>query len=165
MYTKENRMKKYTVVLIGLFTMMFAGCSKNAKMAKLLERKWKVETLESKDIDDGMVILRHMADTAKDTVMKMNIVNKLAVFLHQTDEYKKTSIVEYKSDKTFKITDSVNGELQTTTGTWKITDDGKWLISTNETGSDTAIILHLAEDEFTRSTLDGRNMIGYKALN
>jgi hypothetical protein len=155
--------KKLISALAVIVTVVFMySCTGGSNAGKMLVKKWQVESIKSADFDKEMANLKPMGDTAKDSMTKAAIAEKIKMNLSFMDSFK-NMIVEYKADSTFERTMSFMGQTQTQKGKWALAQQDKALMETDEKQKkDTIMITELTADHFSISTPDKSMSITYK---
>ena len=159
------RTKKFIGALAAMVTVVFMySCTGGSNTGKMIVKKWKVDSIKSTDFDKEMASLKVMGDTAKDSMTKATIAEKVKMNNMFMDAFK-NMVVEYKADSTFERTMNIMGQTQTQKGKWALGQNGKALMETDEKQKkDTIMITEITNEKFTISTPDKSMSITYKAL-
>ncbi|MGP8215779.1 MAG: hypothetical protein ACLQQ4_09475 [Bacteroidia bacterium] len=151
-----------SLVMVSSVIFMYS-CTGGSGRGKMLTRKWQIESFKSTDYDKEMATLKQMSDTAKDSMTRMEISNKMSseqAFM----EALKNATIEYKADSTFEMTVSFMGQSQSSKGKWRLSDDEKMIIVSSDNKRDTTIISDINEEKLTANSPDKSVTITYKAV-
>lgn len=140
-------MKKTINTLLAITVVAVAMVSCGNKAKDMVAKKWQLNEIKSDDFDKQMADLKVQADTTKDSAMKAMLQQNLEAYPKMMEEMKKSTF-EYKADGNYEASMSAMGKSMTMKGTWKLSEDGKKLISTDDKQkSDTATIETLTAEK------------------
>ena len=158
--------KSLSVLLTMCASVTFFACG-SGDMSKLFVKKWQIESIKSKAMDDQMASYKMQADTTKDSAAKANAQATYKMMTSMVEDMKKSTL-EYRLDGTYEMSMTMMGQTQTDKGKWTLADGGKKVITTNDKQKvDTISIAEMSSDKMTVVTSDGRGStvtITYKAL-
>jgi hypothetical protein len=145
---------------IAIAAMVMYNCKGGSDANKMIVKKWKWESFQSKAMDEQMAMMKTAADTTKDSTAKAGATQNLAMMTSMIEALKSTTM-EFKGDGTFETSMAMMGKSDTKGGKWALTADGKGLLNTEkkEDGAektDTLKIQELSADKLVLVTPDGR---------
>jgi hypothetical protein len=138
------------------------SCSGSLNPAKLFTKKWQLESIKSKAMDDRMAQLKMEADTTKDSTMKAMDLQQIQSQGAMTEMLKNMTF-EYRGDGTYQTSVSVFGQTQNSNGKWTLIADGKKVITTDDKGKiDTMTINKMTSDTLIVSSSDNTISMTFK---
>ena len=124
-------MKKALLCLSVVTAMIvMASCGGN-KNKDLIVKKWQWSEIKSEKMDEDMAKIKAAADTTQDSAMKAMIEGQIKMYDAMMAEMK-NSTMEYRADGSYSTAMTMMGQTKEEKGTYKISDDGKMLITTDE---------------------------------
>jgi len=158
---KFNKIFAVFVVCLGV---VLYSCSGSLNPARLFTKKWQLQHIKSKAMDERMAQLKVQADTTKDSAMKAMAVQQLQAQSVMMDMLKNTTF-EYRGDGTYQSSIAFMGQTQTITGKWTLINDGKKVITTDDKGkADTLTINKMTNDSLTVSSSDNTVSMTFSAV-
>lgn len=140
-------MKKSLLYLPVLGVVLFMTSCGGNKNKEMLAKKWQWSEIKSEEMDEQIAQVKATADTTTDSTLKAMANANLQMITGMLEEMKKTTI-EYKADGSYESAMTIMGQSKSEKGTWTISEDGKYIISTNEEKqTDTNIVGELTPEK------------------
>lgn len=135
-----------TLLAITIAAVAMVSCGGN-KTKEMLAKKWQLSEFKSADFDKQMADMKALADTTKDSAMKamymMNLEN-----LPKMLEAMKATTFEYKPDGNFEASIAgMSEQPMAVKGTWKLSEDSKSLIQTDDKQKSDSMTIETIEAE------------------
>ncbi|HTB07521.1 MAG TPA: VCBS domain-containing protein [Bacteroidia bacterium] len=147
--------KFFSVLLLTCVSVTFFACG-GADLGKMFVKKWKLESIQSKAMDDQMAQLKMVADTTKDSAAKSMAQANYKMMTGMLDGIK-GSTLEYRLDGTYESNMTMMGQTQTEKGKYSIADGGKKVITTSDKQKvDTISITEMTAEKMTVTMPDGK---------
>jgi VCBS repeat-containing protein len=158
--------KFFSVLLLTCVSVTFFACG-GADLGKMFVKKWQIESIQSKAMDDQMAQLKMVADTTKDSTAKAMAQGNYKMMQGMIDGIK-GSTLEYRLDGTYEQNMNMMGQTQTEKGKYTVIDGGKKVITTSDKQKvDTLSITEMTSDKMVVSMSDGKGStvaVTYKSV-
>lgn len=124
----------------------------------MFAKKWQMQALHSKILDDQLAMMKAVIDTTKDTALKAAAQQRLQSLPEMLAKVKQQSGMTYNKDGTCEIEQpGPTGEGITRKGKWVMIENGKKVLLTQGEmkDADTIAIDKLTEDTLILTMPDG----------
>lgn len=133
-----NSIKHVTRYMIMSFATFICSCNQNKVNLKMIEKKWKFDTVYSKDLDNYIADRKRELDTTKNETVKKEMKHNVDMLF---DNLLKTTL-QFNEDSSMEEGLFVMGRAHQLKAKWLITDDGKKLILDVPPQKNDTIIIH-----------------------